>query len=163
MQMMTKFQSNINLYLYNYTSAMNLIGLTERQEYKIILMRRSFFRIATTIAHSKNVFCMSNGENLGQVASQTPESMHTIQNSTDLLVLRPLSTYSKNEIIDKSRLYNFHDISIRQVAEACELFAPRNPVTKPRIAVAEKLEKSLDNLLEFEEKIITDGELITFH
>ena len=81
---LTKYQGETILYQINYTKIMNLLNLISDQKYKITLMRRSFYRIATLIAKKENIKILSTGESLGQVASQTLESLCTISNATDL-------------------------------------------------------------------------------
>ena len=156
------YQSEIKLYISNYSELMNLISLTSNQSYKINLMRRSFYRIATTIAKNQKTFVISNGENLGQVASQTIESLFVINQASDFLVLRPLLSHSKIEIINKSKKYGLHDIVIVPANETCELFAPDKPIIKPKISVAKSLEKELDQLLNLEDKIISNLEIKKF-
>ncbi|MBD5423272.1 MAG: tRNA 4-thiouridine(8) synthase ThiI [Mycoplasma sp.] len=153
----TKYQITSKLYLFNYTDLMNYIGLTSNQGYKIILMRRSFYRIAETIASWTNCLGISNGENLGQVASQTLESMKIIHSQTSLPVYQPLLTNDKIETIRKSEKFNLFPISIIKACETCELFAPTKPVTKPHEEMAIKLENELDMLSELEEKSIQNN------
>ena len=150
--LLNKYQGKTILYRSNYTKLMNYIGLTYRKEYKIILMRRSFYRIASNLALKNKYQGISNGENLGQVASQTINSMHVIQNQSKYPVYRPILTNDKLETINEAKKIGTYEISIKKANETCELFAPKNPVIKPRIYELEKLEKDLDELsnLEFQ-------------
>jgi thiamine biosynthesis protein ThiI len=108
-------------------------------------MRRYFFRIAKRICQGNKYQAIATGESLGQVASQTIESMQTIQNASgDLLVLRPLLTYDKEEIISLAERFGTYKVSIEPYIDCCALFVPKNPVTKPSIKIAEKLEKQLE-------------------
>ena len=88
------------------------------------------------------------GESLGQVASQTIESMQTIENVLDnkTVILRPLLTYDKIEIIKIAKKIGTFETSILPFADCCALFVPKAPVTKPRIHIAEKLESEFDLL-----------------
>lgn len=149
---LTRYQGSSKLYSFNYTDLMNYIGMTSKQAYKIILMRRSFYRIASALAEENGCLGISNGENLGQVASQTLEAMAVVQTQAKLPVYRPLLTYEKLEIIKKGISINTYNISIIKANEACELFAPASPATKPNIKIAESLEKELAQLFELEEK-----------
>lgn len=151
---LNKYQSKSTLFLFNYTDLMNYIGLVSNQAYKIVLMRRSFYRIATIIANENNCLAISNGENLGQVASQTMEAMKTIHSQTNLPVFQPLLTKDKLETIKQSEKLNLFNISIIKACETCELFAPNNPATKPTETNASNLELELDMLLELEKKSI---------
>ena len=151
---LTKYQIESKLYLFNYTDLMNYIGLTSNQGYKIILMRRSFYRIACKIANKTNCLGISNGENLGQVASQTMEAMKTIHEQSNLPVFQPLLTNDKIETIKKSEKFNLFQISTIKACETCELFAPNHPSTKPNIETAIKLENELNMLNDLEEQAI---------
>lgn len=151
-EVLTKYQGSSKLYSFNYTDLMNYIGMTSKQSYKIILMRRSFYRIASVIASENNCLGISNGENLGQVASQTLEAMSVVQNQSKFPVYRPLITCDKLDIIRKGILINTYGISIIKAAESCELFAPANPTTKPNMKIAEALEMELCNLSKLEEE-----------
>lgn len=150
--LLNKYQGTSILYRNHYTDLMNLIGLISNQSYKITLMRRSFYRLVSRLAIDKNYLGISNGEQLGQVASQTPESLNVIGSQATLEVFRPVITYDKLETIAKAEEIGTLSISNEQAYEACELFAPTSPVTKPKILVAEKLEQELETLFEMEEK-----------
>ncbi len=155
--LLTKYQIKSTLYLFNYTQIMNYIGLTSQQKYKIVLMRRSFYRIANQIAKKKKCLSISNGENLAQVASQTMEAINVIHKESDLPVYQPLLTYDKIEIIKKSEKVGLFPISIIKACETCELFAPNHPTTKPSIDIVIKLENELDLLKDMEQKAIDEN------
>lgn len=160
---LTKYQMNSKLYLFNYTDLMNYIGLTSNQSYKIVLMRRSFYRIASQVALWSKCLGISNGENLGQVASQTMEAMNVIHCQSNLPIYQPLLTNDKIETIKKSEKFNLFKISIIKACETCELFAPNHPSTKPTREAAEKLESELDMLFDLEQQgIKTKMEKLTF-
>lgn len=155
-QVLSKYQGVSYLHLANYTFLMNYLALTSNQSYKITLMRRSFYRIAEIIAKNKRILALSNGDNLGQVASQTLESMAVIGKSTDMQILRPLLSYDKNEIINIARKIGTYETSIIKANETCELFAPKEPVTKPDLETVIKLEEELDMINSLEEKLIKE-------
>jgi len=85
-----------------------------------------------------------NGESIGQVASQTLESMQTINCVTDMPVIRPVACLDKLEIIDISQKIGTYDISIQPFEDCCTIFTPKNPVTKPTKHRAERLEGRFD-------------------
>ena len=155
--LITKYQIKSTLYLFNYTEIMNYIGLTSNQKYKIVLMRRSFYRIASSIALKTHCLGISNGENLAQVASHTMEAIHVIHNQSLFPVYQPLLTLDKIEIISKSEKFNLFPISTIKACETCELFAPNHPATKPSIDVAQALEEEVDLLQGLEEKAINNN------
>jgi thiamine biosynthesis protein ThiI len=118
-------------------------------------MRRYFFKIARDLAIKNQCQAIGTGESLGQVASQTIQSMQTIQNAiSDFLVLRPLLTYDKNEIITIAKKIGTYQESIRPFADSCALFVPQSPVTKPTIAIAKKIESHLELAEEIYKEIL---------
>ena len=136
---------NSKLYVCNFANMQHELTHIYKESYRITLMRRYFFRIAKTIAQSNGLQAIATGESIGQVASQTLESMQAITNVLDdFLVLRPLLTYEKEDIIAKARKFKTYDLSILPYNDSCSVFAPKNPVTHPSIETAEKLEQSLD-------------------
>nr|WP_318032920.1 7-cyano-7-deazaguanine synthase [Mycoplasmopsis cynos] len=153
-KILNNYQNSCNLIIADYSHLMNYISFVSKESYKITLMRRSFYRIAEQIAKKHKILAISNGDNLGQVASQTLESLHTIGSATKLQILRPLLTFDKNQIINIAKEIKTHDISIIKANETCELFAPKEPITKPTIEQAIKLENELTNLLELEKELI---------
>lgn len=154
---LTKYQGETILYQINYTKIMNLLNLISDQKYKITLMRRSFYRIATLIAKKENIKILSTGESLGQVASQTLESLCTISNATDLEVFRPLICFDKIDTIKLAQKIKTYDISIEKACETCELFAPKEPITKPHLFKVIELEKELPNLFVLEKETCEDN------
>lgn len=161
--LLNKYQGESTLYRSNYTDLMNYIGLTSNQAFKITLMRRSFYRIVEEIAKRDGYLGISNGENVGQVASQTLESMNVIQSVVKLPIYRPILTADKLETTEKGIRIGTYPISIRPANEACELFAPKKPVIKPKIWEAEKLEYELSELEKLErENLDTQFEILKF-
>lgn len=119
------------------------------ESHNITLMRRMFLRIADRMTVKRKALSLITGESLGQVASQTLESMHTINQVTNLPIIRPLITMDKVEIIAKAQVIGTFEAAIRPYEDCCTLFVPRNPATKPSIKVAEKAESymDIDNLI----------------
>lgn len=142
------YQDKTILYQSNFTNLLNLLSLASEPKYRINLMRRSFYRIASKIAIENKYLGISNGENLNQVASQTLESIITIQSQSKLPIYRPLLTHDKNEIIAKAIAIDTYHLSIIRAKESCEIFAPLYPVTQPKIEISEKLEQELSPQLE---------------
>lgn len=149
-KLLNKYQGPSKLFRSNYTMLMNYLGLTSKQSYKITLMRRSFYRIASVLAEKQKYLGISNGENLGQVASQTLESIRVIQDECTYPIYRPILTADKLETIEKAKKIGTYEISIEPAAETCELFAPKAPVIKPAIFEAKRLEEELSKITEME-------------
>ncbi|QVK20468.1 tRNA 4-thiouridine(8) synthase ThiI [Mycoplasmatota bacterium] len=101
--------------------------------YKITIMRRMMFRISEKLAKKFGSNCLITGESLGQVASQTIESINSINDVVNIPVLRPLISMDKSEIVKISKNVNTYDISIRPFEDCCTVYVPSKPVTKPKI------------------------------
>ena len=135
------------LYVCDFSHLQHELSHIEKESYRITLMRRCFFKLAKRLAIDNNYQAIGTGESLGQVASQTIQSMQTITDVLDdFLILRPLITYDKEEIIKKAKSYGTYELSILPYDDSCALFAPKNPVTKPNSKTALALEESLDLL-----------------
>lgn len=146
------------LYICNFTQLQHEIKHIYLSSYQITIMRRYFFRIAATLAKTNRYHAIATGESLGQVASQTIQSMDTIEKAIpDCLVLRPLLTYDKEQIIALAKEFGTYTTSIIAHADSCSLFVPTNPVTKPQDYQAIKLEKSLDLIDKLLEKTIKNN------
>ena len=107
-------------------------------------MRRFMFRIAEQIAKKHKALALVTGESLGQVASQTLESMQTINAVTTMPVLRPLVGMDKQEIMSISKRIDTYETSILPYEDCCTVFLPKAPKTKPHLDVAERQERLLD-------------------
>ena len=139
---LNRYQMSIKLTIIPFTKIQEKIYEVSDESYAITIMRRMMYRFASRLATKSNCMAISNGESVGQVASQTLESMNVINEVTNIPVLRPLLCYDKVDIIDLSRKLNCYDISIRPYEDCCTIFAPKNPKTKP----------SLKRCLEYEAK-----------
>ena len=91
------------------------------------------YTIATMLAKEKGFSALVNGESIGQVASQTLESMMVVNDVTNLPILRPLCAMDKIEIINIASQINTYDISIRPYEDCCTVFVPEHPIIKPRL------------------------------
>lgn len=114
------------------------------EHYLITIMRRFMMRIAEQIARKQKALAIATGESLGQVASQTIESMNTINQVTSYPILRPLVSMDKSEIIQISQRIGTFETSILPFEDCCTIFVPKSPVTRPNVETAEKFEKQLD-------------------
>ncbi|MGE5398324.1 MAG: tRNA uracil 4-sulfurtransferase ThiI [Chitinophagales bacterium] len=135
---------------YNQTLKLFLVNITEIQEtilrqcpekYRVTILRRMMLRIAERIAESNGVQALITGESLGQVASQTIESMSVIGKACNLLILKPLTGMDKVEIIKIAKAIETYETSIMPYEDCCSLFLPKHPVTRPtlqRVLEAEK-------------------------
>ncbi len=106
--------------------------------------RRILLRMAVNLAGRINAEAIVNGENLGQVASQTLTSMHAINAVTAFPVLRPLLTLEKNDIVKMAKEYNTYETSIMPFEDCCTIFKPKAPKTKPALDKVLKFESSVE-------------------
>ncbi|HOE77265.1 MAG TPA: tRNA uracil 4-sulfurtransferase ThiI, partial [Bacilli bacterium] len=134
----------ILLHVVPFTTLQQLIYQYVREDYGITIMRRMMYRISERLAKKIQAEIIINGESIGQVASQTLESMSVINSVVTMPVIRPLAMMDKEEIINIARDIGTYDISIRPFEDCCTVFVPRHPQIKPRLHVAEKEEQNFD-------------------
>ncbi len=157
-----KLQFNTRLFICNYTPILNELNHIQKESYRITLLRRSFFRIASKLLDEYKYDAVATGEAIGQVASQTIQSMNCISASVNYLVLRPLLCFNKEQIIEIAKHIGTYEISILPYEDSCALFAPKNPITKPKLDICLELEQNLLLLNELESSLIKKLEVHEF-
>jgi len=142
--------SKIILHMIPFSDVHNEILSKVDEEYLITIMRRCMYKIASKLAYFRHIIAIGNGESLGQVASQTIESMSVINDVTNMPVLRPLLTMDKKEIIKISEKIDCFNISIRPFEDCCTVYVPKNPVIKPTLekALEEESKGDFDRLID---------------
>ena len=125
-------QEEITVHVIPFTDLQLAIYRHVDEPYCITIMRRMMYRIADQICRKRNIRVITNGESIGQVASQTPESITVIGKVADTLILRPLCMMDKLEIIDIAKKIDTYETSILPYEDCCTIFDPKNPVTKPK-------------------------------
>lgn len=143
-QVLAGWGGKIRLHVVHFTEIQKAIRQNCREDYGITIMRRMMFRLAERIARESKAYAIYTGESVGQVASQTLESMFTINDVTNMPVLRPLVGMDKEEIIQIAREIGTFDISIRPYEDCCTVFLPDYPKIRPRLDEARVLEEKLD-------------------
>lgn len=131
------------------------------ESYHVTIMRRMMIRIAEAIAFKRNLQALVTGESLGQVASQTIESLITIEKVGNIPILRPLISFDKKDIIKIADQIKTKEISIRPFEDCCTIYLPKNPVTKPTIKRAEYYESFISDFQELIEEIVKESKVIT--
>jgi tRNA uracil 4-sulfurtransferase len=121
----------IRLHVVNFTPVLARIKERGPEDEVTLLLRACMMRFATLLAPRVGAQCLVTGESLGQVASQTVESMHFTGSLTALPVFRPLVGMNKEEIIETARRIDTFETSNLPFADCCVLFAPEHPVIKP--------------------------------
>ncbi|HGC8816946.1 TPA: tRNA uracil 4-sulfurtransferase ThiI [Streptococcus agalactiae] len=141
---LTKFGGNIQFIEVPFTEIQEEIKEKAPEAYLMTLTRRLMMRITDRIRENRNGLVIINGESLGQVASQTLESMQAINAVTATPIIRPVVTMDKLEIIDIAQKIDTFDISIQPFEDCCTIFAPDRPKTNPKIKNTEQYEKRMD-------------------
>ncbi|MCL1873250.1 MAG: tRNA 4-thiouridine(8) synthase ThiI [Clostridiales bacterium] len=134
----------VKLHVVHFTEMQKAIHEHCREEYGITIMRRMMFRIAEKIARRRSALALYTGESLGQVASQTLESMSVINDVVKLPVLRPLVGLDKEEIIKIAQQIGSFETSILPYEDCCTIFLPNYPKIRPRINETEAEEAKFD-------------------
>ncbi|HEX7064799.1 MAG TPA: tRNA uracil 4-sulfurtransferase ThiI [Bacillales bacterium] len=140
---LTNFGGRIRLHVIHFTPVQEAINEAIPDNYRMTIMRRMMLRIVQQLADKHGVLAAATGESLGQVASQTLESMNTINEVTNLPVLRPVLSMDKTEITAISKRIGTYDISIRPYEDCCTVFVPAAPKTKPNRERAGQFELNL--------------------
>ncbi len=130
--------------------SINLLPIQEQivqhcpEEETTILVRRFMMRLAEKVAAEEGSMMLITGESLGQVASQTAESLVVTDAAVSMPVMRPLIAMDKTSIMDTAKEIGTYDISILPFEDCCTVFLPKHPVTKPRLEKILDAEKRLD-------------------
>lgn len=126
-------------------------------ELRIVLLRRSMYRLAREVLRSRQYEALVTGEALGQVASQTPENLLCVETAApDVLVLRPLIGLDKQEIIARAKTIGSFETSILPYQDCCSLFAPRSPTVAARPRECARVEAGL-NLAPLEDEALAEA------
>lgn len=150
----------IKLHLVPFTEIQKQINKVVHPRYTMTSTRRMMMRISDKVVHQINANAIVNGENLGQVASQTLKSMYAINHVTATPVLRPLLTLDKEDIIKKAKELGTFETSIQPYEDCCTIFTPKNPVTEPDFNKVIKYE-SVFNFDEMIENAVENIETLT--
>ncbi len=141
---LSKYNSNIVLNVINFTEIQEAIYKYCPKEYMITIMRRMMYRISEKVARKRKALVIINGESVGQVASQTLNSMNVINNVTNYPVIRPVACLDKLEIIDISKKIDTYETSILPYEDCCTIFLPKHPVINPILERAINYENNFD-------------------
>lgn len=151
-KLISKYTGPINLHVVNFTDIQLYIYEECPHDELTIIMRRYMMRIAESIAKETGALGLITGESIGQVASQTLESLAATNEVCTMPVYRPLIGFDKQEIVEISEKINTYETSILPYEDCCTIFVAKHPVTKPnikKIANSEKrLSEKIDELVE---------------
>ncbi|MGM0747271.1 MAG: tRNA uracil 4-sulfurtransferase ThiI [Bacillota bacterium] len=141
---LSKFGGKMTLHIVPFTKTQELIQKQIPENYTMTATRRLMLQIADRIREQRKGLALITGESLGQVASQTLESMYAINAVTSTPILRPLIGMDKTEIIEKSREIGTYDTSIQPFEDCCTIFTPPSPKTRPKKEKIEHFESFVD-------------------
>ena len=138
------YTNDINLYIVPFTKIQEEIYKSVSPNYVITIMRRMMYRIMTALCEKYNAKVIINGESIGQVASQTLNSMYVINNVTNIPVVRPVACLDKLEIIDIAKKIDTYNTSILPYEDCCTVFVPKHPIINPSLEETLKEEAKVD-------------------
>lgn len=141
---LTPYGGHIKFIQVPFTEIQETVKHDVPSGYLMTVQRRFMLRLTAALAQKRHGLAIFNGEALGQVASQTLESMAAINDVTTMPVLRPVVSMDKNEIIKIAQDIDTFDLSIMPFEDCCTIFAPPSPKTKPKIDKARAYEAKLD-------------------
>lgn len=144
----SKYSGPIRLHIINFTDIQLAIYEKCPHEELTIIMRRYMMRLAEIFAQKDGALGLITGESIGQVASQTAQSLLCTNAVCTLPVYRPLIGFDKQEIIDKAYQIGTYETSILPYEDCCTIFVAKHPVTHPILKVIERSEHKLDDVID---------------
>ena len=142
-KIVAKYAGPINLHVVNFTDIQLYIYEKCPHEELTIIMRRYMMKIAEHFAKENNCLGLITGESIGQVASQTMQSLAATNDACTMPVYRPLIGFDKQEIVTISEKIDAYETSILPFEDCCTIFVAKHPVTKPNLNVIKKSELKL--------------------
>lgn len=148
-RVLKNYQKSIRLYVVNFTEIQLTMRQNTKADYFVLLGRRMMMRISNALAAKHGFKALVTGENLGQVASQTIENLHCINEIAVMPVLRPIICFDKDETVLIAKKIGTYDISILPYDDCCSLFLPPSPETRaiPKYLEEEELKVNIEELV----------------
>ncbi len=144
----SKYTGPIYLHIVNFTDIQLYIYENCPHDELTIIMRRYMMRIAELIAKESECQCLITGESIGQVASQTTQSLAVTNEVCTLPVFRPLIAFDKEDIVTISKKIDTYETSILPFEDCCTIFVAKHPVTKPNLGIIKKHEMNLEEKID---------------
>ncbi len=160
-KLVSVYTGKINLHIVPFTEIQLAIIEKCPKNYLTLIMRRIMMQIAQRLAEKDGAKALITGESIGQVASQTMESLAVTDNAVSMPVFRPCIGMDKEEIVQISKKIDTYETSILPYEDCCTIFVPKHPKTRPEIAEIVEAEKALDNLEEMIERAMAEVENIS--
>jgi len=159
-RILSQYTGKINLHVVPFTEIQLAIIDQCPKNYLTLIMRRVMMQIAERIAQKGHAQALITGESIGQVASQTMESLAVTDNAVSMPVFRPCIGMDKEEIVQISKKIDAYETSILPYEDCCTIFVPTHPKTRPDIQEMAEAEQILTNLEEMIETAIAQDEVI---
>lgn len=159
-QILSNYCGRINLHIVPFTELQLAIHDNCPDDEGTIIMRRVMARIAQKIAMATDSKALITGESIGQVASQTMDSLFVTNHGLDMPVFRPLIGFDKDEIVQIARKIDTFETSIEPYEDCCTVFVAKHPKTKPRLSDIQSSEQNFD-FSELIEKAVAETEIVT--
>lgn len=141
---LSAFGSTVNLHVIPFTEIQQKIAYKIPDGESMTTTRRLMMQIADRVREEAGALGIVSGESLGQVASQTLESLTAINEVTSTPVLRPLIAMDKSEIVEIAKRIDTYEVSIRPYEDCCTIFTPARPKTKPKLEKVKRFESFID-------------------
>ena len=143
-KLVSKYSGPVHLHIVNFTDIQLYIYDKCPHEELTIIMRRYMMRIAERLAGDCGAMALITGESIGQVASQTMQSLAATDAATTMPVFRPVIGFDKQEIVDVSEKIGTYETSVLPFEDCCTIFVAKHPVTKPNLKMIERSEEKLE-------------------
>ena len=147
-KLVAKYTGPIRLNIINFNDIQLYIYDQCPHDELTIIMRRYMMKIAETIAKENDCLALVTGESIGQVASQTMQSLAVTNEVCELPVMRPLIAFDKQDIVDISLKIGTYETSVLPYEDCCTIFVAKHPVTKPSLKKIKNSEKKLDEKID---------------
>jgi len=147
-KLVAKYSGPIQLHVVNFTDIQLSIYEKCPHDELTILMRRYMMRISEELAKTSGCLGLITGESIGQVASQTLQSLAVTNEVCTLPVYRPVIGFDKQEIVDVALKINTYETSIQPFEDCCTIFVAKHPVTKPNLNAIKRSELKLEGEIE---------------
>ena len=147
-RLVSRYSGLIRLHVVNFTDIQMYIYEQCPHEELTIIMRRYMMKIAQAIGEESGCLALITGESIGQVASQTVQSLAATNEVCTMPVFRPVIGFDKQEIVDIAEKINTYETSIQPYEDCCTIFVAKHPVTKPNIKVIRRSEEKLSEKID---------------
>ncbi|HCC07125.1 MAG TPA: tRNA 4-thiouridine(8) synthase ThiI [Clostridiales bacterium] len=156
----SQYTGSMKLYVVPFTDLQLHMREKCKHEALTIVMRRVMFKISEIVAKRDGSYAIITGESVGQVASQTMQSIYATNDAASMPIFRPLIGFDKEEITKVAKKIDTYDTSILPYEDCCTIFVARHPQTKPRLDIIIKEEQKMDKLEELINEAVENIEVI---